>query len=282
MKKNKKIKDSKMSIALVPTKEISNDIFNPVGENVKSELKLIREFQQIVQSQLIKDLDYGIIPGTKKPTLLKPGAEKMAKLCKLSDAYEIIEKIENWEQGIFYYQVKCFLTHIPSSQLISEGLGSCNSKENKYRYRWVYEKDVPSELDKNKIPFKIIKAKSGGQYRMYRVDNDDIYSQVNTLLKMAKKRALVDATLSACRLSAIFEQDTEDFENTTSNELSESITSEKFWLEMRNLRIDNDKILQHCKDKHPDWKITHPEDINLLIDENLRKLYIELKPPESK
>ena len=36
------------------------------------------------------------------------------------------------------------------------------------------------------------------------------YTLVNTILKMAKKRALVDATLSAGRLSNIFTQDIED------------------------------------------------------------------------
>jgi hypothetical protein len=44
------------------------------------------------------------------------------------------------------------------------------------------------------------------------VDNEDIFSQVNTLVKMAKKRALVDATLSAGRLSNVFTQDIEDME----------------------------------------------------------------------
>jgi len=43
-----------------------------------------------------------------------------------------------------------------------------------------------------------------------RVENEDIYSQVNTILKMAKKRALVDAALSAGRLSQVFTQDIED------------------------------------------------------------------------
>jgi hypothetical protein len=29
-----------------------------------------------VSAQMQRDIDYGIIPGTKKPTLLKPGSEK--------------------------------------------------------------------------------------------------------------------------------------------------------------------------------------------------------------
>ena len=34
------------------------------------------------------------IPGTNKPTLLKPGAEKIAKLLGLADSYEIMDRQE--------------------------------------------------------------------------------------------------------------------------------------------------------------------------------------------
>ena len=40
--------------------------------------------------------------------------------------------------------------------------------------------------------------------------NEEVYSEVNTILKIGKKRALVDAALSAGRLSEIFTQDLED------------------------------------------------------------------------
>lgn len=39
----------------------------------------------------------------------------------------------------------------------------------------------------------------------------DPYTIVNTILKMAKKRALIDAVLSATRASGLFTQDIEDF-----------------------------------------------------------------------
>lgn len=44
----------------------------------------------------------------------------------------------------------------------------------------------------------------------YKIENDDICSQANTILKMAKKRAQVDATLTVASLSEIFTQDIED------------------------------------------------------------------------
>jgi len=201
----------------------------PDEEQFKHDMQAINRFQQIVHSTMVVDLDYGIIPGTQKPTLLKPGAEKIAKLLGLSDQYEILDKSEDWQQPLFRYLIKCRLIHLATGSVISEGLGECNSMESKYRWR----------ESKRKCPIcgaeAIIKGKEqygggwlcfkktggcGAKYedgdsvieeqQIGRVENDDIYSQVNTILKMAKKRALVDAALSAGRLSDIFTQDMED------------------------------------------------------------------------
>ena len=181
----------------------------PEEDTFKKALSAINRFQQIVHANLVKDLDYGIIPGTAKPTLLKPGAEKVAKLLGLSDEYNILDKEENWKGGFFHYLVKCRLSHIASGSTVSEGLGECNSLEAKYRYRWVSEKEIPSDIDNSAVIKKWRKTKSG-TYPVYRIPNDDIYTLVNTLVKMAKKRALVDAALSAGRLSNVFSQDIED------------------------------------------------------------------------
>jgi hypothetical protein len=196
--------DSKSEI--VPVQH--HDILDISKERVEQGLKKIREFQQIVRKMTTKGQDYGTIPGTKRPTLLKPGAEKITKLLSLADDYDILSKNENWdrENPFFSYTVKCNLRKIGSGELVSSGVGECNSLEAKYRWRWVFPREIPKNLNKEEL--KIKKTKKG--YTLYRIDNDDVFSQVNTILKMAKKRALVDAALSAGRLSEIFTQDIED------------------------------------------------------------------------
>lgn len=176
-----------------------------------SELKAINKFQALIRANLKEGTDWGIIPGTKKPSLLKPGAEKTTKLLGLADTYEVIQRVENWDKPFFNYEVKCTLIKIGTDTVISEGLGSCNSWESKYRYRWVFPDDVPQSIDKTKLVKKTGKRRDGkGTYTQYRLDNEDIFSQVNTLLKMAAKRALIDAALHAGRLSELFTQDIED------------------------------------------------------------------------
>lgn len=131
----------------------------------------IHAFQQVIQQAVKPGHDIGIIPGTDKPTLLKPGAEKIVMMMGLASRYEIMDKVEDYDKGFFSYNIRCTLSR--QGMDICEGVGNCNSRESKY-----------------------VKA--------------DPYSIANTILKMAKKRAYVDAALSVASLSDIFTQDLED------------------------------------------------------------------------
>jgi len=212
----------------------------PNEDKFRNDMQAINRFQQIVHSTMIPNLDYGIIPGTSKPTLLKPGAEKIAKLLGLSDQYEILDKAEDWDKPLFRYLIKCRLIHLASGSIISEGLGECNSMEGKYRWRDAKRKCPycgAEAIIKGKVQYGggwICYGKIGGcgekwpdgdpeieNQEIGKVENEDIYSQVNTILKMAKKRALVDAALSAGRLSDIFTQDVEDIGHIETKEQAE-------------------------------------------------------------
>lgn len=152
---------------------------------LSGQLQQITKFQQAVQNQFQQNMDYGVIPGTSKPTLLKPGAEKIVMLLGLKSQFEIVESTRDFENGFFQYQIKCKLIKNINGQdeVITEGLGSCNTMERKYQKSSAYDLD-------------------------------------NTVLKMAKKRALVDAALMVGSLSNVFTQDIEDMDlqgNTYSN-----------------------------------------------------------------
>ncbi len=190
--------------------ERSTALALPDEQSLSRDLQAINRFQQVVHANMIEGSDYGIIPGTTKPTLLKPGAEKIAKLLGLADHYEILDRQEDWDKPFFHYLVKCSLISIQTDVVISEGLGECNSMESKYRWRWLSERDLPEGIDKASLVSQVRHSKEGGKWTVYRFDNEDIHSQVNTILKMGKKRALVDASLSAGRLSNVFTQDIED------------------------------------------------------------------------
>ena len=57
----------------------------------------------------------------------------------------------------------------------------------------------------------------------YKINNPDICSLVNTILKMAKKRAFIDAVLQVASLSEVFTQDLEDMGDLIQQENENSI-----------------------------------------------------------
>ena len=170
-------------------------------DNIANTMQKIAQMQAVVQKTLKKGQDYGEIPGTNKPTLLKPGGEKICMLFGLNPEYEFLQTTEDYEKEFFSYNIKCTLKR--NGQAVAQGVGSCNSKEKKYRYINVDE--IPENYMGGSESFidKYGKTK-------YKINNPDICSLVNTILKMAKKRAFIDAVLQVASLSEVFTQDLED------------------------------------------------------------------------
>ena len=177
---------------------------------LREDMKKISQWQQLVQSSLKEGHDYGTIQGTSKPTLYKAGAEKIVMLGKLRSTFDVLDSTKDWEKEFFQFEIKCNLWI--GEMILTQGVGLCSSKEDKYRYRWLSENKIPSNVNKAGLVYKERPSKYGkGTYKTYRVENDDVCSIANTILKMAKKRALVDAALLVGSLSELFTQDIEDF-----------------------------------------------------------------------
>lgn len=174
-------------------------------QQIQGTLTKITQFQQLVQSQLKQNHDYGVIPGTPKPTLLKPGAEKIIMLMGLRSEFEIVDSTRDFEKGFFQYQVKCKLYR--GDTLITEGLGAANTKERKYL-------------------------------------KQDPYTMDNTVLKIAKKRALIDAVLLVASLSEVFTQDLEDID-IKGNQLPQNEKQRQ----QQNLTPDSDAVISKAQAK---------------------------------
>lgn len=188
---------------------------------------------KFVSSLMHEGVDFGTIPGTDKPSLWKAGAEKLTTFFGLSKRFLIIEKVEDWSgvdhggEPFFYYSYRCSLYN--GDLLIAESDGSCNSFESKYRWRKA-ERVCPScgvaaiikgrdEYGGGWICFKK-KDGCGAKFpdgsseierqQVGRVPNPDVCDLVNTIQKMAQKRAFVAASLLGVNASQFFTQDVED------------------------------------------------------------------------
>jgi hypothetical protein len=172
------------------------------------------ETRTLIQETLKEGRDYGKIKGIDKPTLLKPGAERVQMAFGCFVRYRIVEqevdhnrKVE-WRKkkriynnahkddksyreeettgeslGLYRYVVEAQIVHRESGQIVGECIGVCSTMESKYV-------DRPRECE-------------------------------NTALKMAEKRAHVGAVLNAFGLSEQFTQDIEDNQSAAATHDSE-------------------------------------------------------------
>ena len=130
----------------------------------------IDSMKKFIISVMKPKVDYMELAG--KSCLLKSGAEKLENLHGFSHQFATVEKVEDFEKGFFFYRYKCIVKN-RSGRAVSESIGSANTKE---------------------------KGRAG----------QDPYSLVNTIDKMAQKRAYVGAIIAACRVSSDFTQDLDD------------------------------------------------------------------------
>lgn len=166
--------------------------------------------QQFFRDVMVKGVDYGTIPGTDKPTLLKPGAEGLCELYGYAPTIKHVEETKDWGSGFLRSVVTIALVQRGSGEVVAEGIGECNTREARYFYRWIPEWELRKlpDLWEVRSSFKTRQSTKRDRttFLSYRVENDDPYTLWNTVTKMAKKRALVDATLSATRSSGLFTQ----------------------------------------------------------------------------
>lgn len=183
--------------SLTVTKEALNEL--------SEKRKLLKEF---VRNQLVEgiDNDYAIIPGTKKKSLLQPGAEKLNMLFGLRPEFELVFKEIDFETNFVMFSYKCRIIHIASGKVVAENDAICNSQETKYaeKSEWTDKTDTTPAF-KTKVPQKIAEI-------------------MNTVMMMCQKRAYVNATKKAVGASDFFTSDMEgkDIKKLKSGEIDET------------------------------------------------------------
>lgn len=191
--------------------------------------KLIQDY---MKSLLKEGEHYGEIPGCgNKPTLLKAGAEKLCFALNLRHDFTvtIVDDPNSDHRSV---RVHCRIFNKTSGLEVGQGLGEASSKETKWRYRSgvseITDFPVPSEYWNEGRDIEILRAidpslkgkplgttkNEDGKWfisiKGTKVEHDNPADHYNTVLKIAKKRAMVDATITATACSDIFTQDIED------------------------------------------------------------------------
>ena len=173
--------------------------------DIKAGVQLI---QQVMAAVMIKDVHYGTIPGTQKPTLYKPGSEVILTTFRIAAYPKEVDDLSTYDEA--RYRVRVHGIHQTTNMLIGVGIGECSSMEEKYKWRKPVCDAEFNETPENHRRTVWKKGKAGAapyQANQVRTQPADV---ANTILKMAKKRAQVDMTLTATAASDVFDQDLED------------------------------------------------------------------------
>jgi len=173
-------------------------------EDIRGNTSLVK---QAVAGIMIKDVDYGVIQGCgNKPSLFKPGAEKLALMFKLGCFLKVDDQSEPSETGgIVKYVVRTEIRHIPTGRELGIGVGMCSSAEEKYAWKKAICK---AEFDATPDESKRIKYyRDGSIAQQIRTNPHDL---ANTILKMAAKRSKIDGVLTVTAASDILSQDLEE------------------------------------------------------------------------
>lgn len=198
----------------------------PMERSVADVRDQMAKLVELMRSVMKEGEDFGTIPGTPKPSLWQPGAEKIAFMFRLVPTYELSEV--ELDGGHLEVTAKCTLTHGPTGQLAGNAWASCTTMEDRYRWR---KADVacPScgkaSVIRGKAEFGggwLCWQKKGGCGSKWssdspegkrfasaqdRVENPDIANERNTVRQMAQKRSFLRAMRTSTAASQFFTQD---------------------------------------------------------------------------
>lgn len=177
--------------------------------NVATLQARVQLVHQALQTVMQDGTHYGTIPGTNKPSLYKAGSEILLTMFQISVEPEV-EDLSTGDKC--HYRVRAVGRHQGTGTTVGIGIGEASSEEEKYCWR---EAVCPEEFDAAPADKRRIKWKKGYQggaatsTPQVRTNPADV---ANTVLKMAKKRAQIDLSLTATGASDIFTQDMADDE----------------------------------------------------------------------
>lgn len=161
-----------------------------------------KEVAKLIVEALEEGVDFGVVPGTgDKPTLLKPGAERLCLAFGARPEYRLVESTVEHDRTVTYTKRKKRWFNGPEGR---QWEWEEQSGESQGLYRYVYECVIV------RGDGRIMGTGHGVCSTMESKYIDRPRDCENTALKMAQKRAFVAAVLSAFGLSSRFTQDLEE------------------------------------------------------------------------
>lgn len=171
-------------------------------------------------------------PEDYKAALLDPGTAKICNYMGVRPRHKILEKEIDEKSGQLRYVIVAELVpYLPTIffhpqtgeprevyPIVAEGVGSCTTREKKYKVRWGWQREKnlitvegyrPKELEdyRTQYPERFVPKEDGQPDNMYYMADSESLGLDNTLLKMAAKRAEMDAVMQLPGVAQRFSQE---------------------------------------------------------------------------
>ncbi len=196
----------------------------PQKTNIEMVLNRLDDVHQLMSQAMVQNVDYGKIPGTgSKPTLLKPGAEKLLLMFHFSTKFQTVK---TWHpDGHMTVESKCEV-YGPDGNFLGDSCAIATTRESKWAWRKA-ERVCPqcgkpaiikgkAEYGGGWVCFKK-KDGCGAKFRdndtqitsqeVGRVQNPDLPDTYNTVVRIAEKRAFIAAIRVVTGCSSIFDEE---------------------------------------------------------------------------
>lgn len=255
--------------ALVTSEEVESQALITLS-NVQIETikETISQAEKLVSSVLEPEIDYGIHPGTDSMALKDSGGSKIANAFNCYPEHTILHVREDDE--VISYLIQAKLINRASGKVVAIGVGACSTMESKYAYRWVTN---PEDYGHDKSSLKHDKRK--GKWRIPNPETEDLG---NTILKMASKRAEIDATQSLPGVGSALRK---LFMGKGKKLPSEKPNWQTFWGEVSALGLSEDDVHQLLGIKSmKDW-LSKGKSLNDAVRTLAQKLAKGAKPPST-
>jgi len=211
------------------TRLTSQGLVTLSDRDIATTVETIAQAEKLVETVLEPDIDYGLHPGTNSMAVKDSGSAKITNAFNTYPEHTILHVTER--DDMLSYLVQAKLVHRLSGAVVGSGVGACSTKESKYAYRWVKN---PEEYGFDKKSLKYNK-----ENKKYRIPNPEIEDLDNTILKMASKRAELDAANSlpgvASGLKKLFQGKGQDKDK-------EGPRWTAFWSEVSTLGMGEDTV----------------------------------------
>lgn len=179
------------------------DEYRPRIIMAADEARALDESLRAMMKAVLRDgVDYGVIPGTgTKPSLLKPGAEKLLQWFGFGHTMQKTETERDAEGGRIGVTYCCAVTKdMPDGRKVTVATCEGYAGYDEAQFYVTAEAATAKERANAEKYKRAVKPEKCAEYR----------APWNSVIKMCQKRALVGAALQATSASTLFTQDVED------------------------------------------------------------------------